>query len=122
MIRLITCLKRRDDISPEEFRRYWMDAAFDELIGRIVALTGAERYAKNLTLSVEANVLLMQERGLGEPFDGIIEFWWHDAAHFDELYNSEERKALMLDMQAYQTQFADLAASASFFTESRETS
>jgi hypothetical protein len=122
MIRLITCLKRRDDISPEEFRRFWMDAAFDELIGRIVALTGAERYAKNLTLSVEANVLLMQERGLGEPFDGIIEFWWHDAAHFDELYNSEERKALMLDMQAYQTQFADLAASASFFTESRETS
>jgi hypothetical protein len=122
MIRLITCLKRRDDISPEEFRRYWMDAAFDELIGRIVALTGAERYAKNLTLSVEANVLLMQERGLGEPFDGIIEFWWHDAAHFDELYNSEERKSLMLDMQAYQTQFADLAASASFFTESRETS
>jgi hypothetical protein len=122
MIRLITCLKRRDDISPEEFRRFWMDAAFDELIGRIVALTGAERYAKNLTLSVEANVLLMQERGLGEPFDGIIEFWWHDAAHFDELYNSEERKSLMLDMQAYQTQFADLAASASFFTESRETS
>ena len=46
MIRLITCLKRRDDVSPEEFRRHWQDAAFDELIGRIVALTGAERCAK----------------------------------------------------------------------------
>jgi hypothetical protein len=121
MIRLITCLKRRDDISPEEFRRLWTDAAFDELIARIVELTGAERCAKNLTLGVEANVLLMQERGLAEPFDGIIEFWWHDAAHFDELFNSEERKALMQEMRAYQSRFTDLSASASFFTESQET-
>ena len=121
MIRLITCLKRRGDVSAEDFRRYWQEAAFDELIGRIAALTGAERCAKNLTLGVEANTLLMQERGLGEPFDGIIEYWWHDAANFDELYNSEERKALMQEMQDYQGRFIDLAASASFFTESRET-
>ncbi len=121
MIRLITCLKRRDDVSPEEFRRHWQDAAFDELIGRIVALTGAERCAKNLTLSVAANSLLMQERGLAEPFDGIIEYWWHDAANFEALYNSGERKALMQEMQDYQVRFADLAASTSFFTESRET-
>ncbi|MGD8618132.1 MAG: EthD domain-containing protein [Gammaproteobacteria bacterium] len=121
MIRLITCLKRRDDVSAEDFRRHWQEAAFDDLIARIVALTGAERCAKNLTLSVAANTLLMQERGLAEPFDGIIEYWWHDAANFDELYNSEERKALMQEMQDYQGQFVDLTASAAFFTESRET-
>lgn len=121
MIRLITCLKRRDDISAEEFRRHWSDAAFDELIRRVMALTGAERCAKNLTLSVEANTLLMQERGLAEPFDGIIEHWWHDAANFEAMYNSEERKALMQEMQDYQGRFADLAASTSFFTESNET-
>ena len=121
MIRLITCLKRRDDVSAEDFRRHWQEAAFDDLIARIVALTGAERCAKNLTLSVAANTLLMQERGLAEPFDGIIEYWWHDAANFDELYNSEQRKALMQEMQDYQGRFVDLAASAAFFTESRET-
>ena len=88
---------------------------------RVVALTGAEQCAKNLTLDVEANVVLMQDRGLGEPFDGIIEYWWHDAAHFEDMYNSEERKALMREMQDYQSRFADLAASTSFFTESRET-
>jgi len=121
MIRLITCLKRRADISAEDFRRYWSDAAFDELIRRVMALTGAERCAKNLTLSVEANTLLMQERGLAEPFDGIIEYWWHDAANFEAMYNSEERKALMQEMQDYQGRFADLAASTSCFTESRET-
>ena len=121
MIRLISCLKRRDDVTAAEFRRYWTDAAFDELITRIVALTGAERCAKNLTLGVKANDLLMQERSLAEPFDGIIEFWWHDAAHFDELFNNEERKALMQEMRAYQRQFTDLSNSVSFFTESRGT-
>ena len=120
MIRLITCLKRRDDVSPDEFRRHWQDAAFDDLIARVTALTGAERCAKNLTLSVAANTLLMQERGLGEPFDGIVEYWWHDAANFDELFQSEERKALMREMQDYQARFVDMAASASFFTEVRE--
>jgi hypothetical protein len=121
MIRLITCLKRRDDVSPEVFRRYWQEAEFDELIARIVALTGVKRCAKNLTLGVEANTLLMQERGLGEPFDGIIEYWWHDAANFDALYNNQERKTLMQEMLDYQGRFVDLAASVSFFTESRET-
>jgi len=121
MIRLITCLKRRDDVSPEEFRRHWQDAAFDELIADIMKLTGAERCAKNLTLSVEANTLLMQERGLAEPFDGIIEYWWHDAANFEALYNSGERRKLMQALQDYQGRFADLAASSAFFTESRET-
>ena len=121
MIRLITCLKRRDDVSVEEFRRCWADTTFDELIARTVALTGAERCAKNLTLKVAANVVLMQERGLGEPFDGVIEYWWHDAAHFEDIYNSRERKALMQEMQDYQARFIDLAASTSFFTEIRET-
>jgi hypothetical protein len=121
MIRLITCLKRRDDVSAEEFRRHWQDATFDDLIARVTELTGAERCAKNLTLGVEANVLLMQERGLAEPFDGIIEYWWHDAAHFDDLFNSDERKTLMQEMQEYQGRFVDLATSTSFFTESRET-
>jgi len=120
MIRLITCLKRREDVSPEEFRRHWQDAEFDDLIRRTLDLTGAKRCAKNLTLSVAANTLLMQERGLAEPFDGIIEYWWHDAANFEDLYNSEERKTLMQEMQDYQGRFADLAASTSFFTEIRE--
>ena len=84
-------------------------------------LTGAERCAKNLTLSVEANTLLMQERGMAEPFDGIIEYWWHDAANFENLYTSEERKALMRELRDYQSRFTDLAASTSFFTESRDT-
>lgn len=118
MIRLITCLKRRADIGPGEFREFWQSPEFDALIDRVVALTGAELSAKNLTLTVAANQLLMQDRGLDEPFDGVMEYWWNDVAHFEAMYNDPNSKALMREMQDYQQQFADISASVSFFTES----
>ena len=118
MIRLITCLKRRADIDPSEFREFWNAPEFDQLIERVVALSGAELYAKNLTLTVSANQLLMQDRGLGEPFDGVLEYWWHDAAHFEAMYNGQDSKALMREMLEYQQRFSDMPASVSFFTES----
>ena len=118
MIRLITCLKRRAEIGPGEFREYWQAPEFDALIERVVAHTGAEHFAKNLTLTIAANQLLMHDRGLGEPFDGVLEYWWHDAAHFETLYNDANSKALMREMQDYQQQFADISTSVSFFTES----
>jgi hypothetical protein len=113
MIRLLTCLKRRPDVSLEEFREYWHDERFDALIGQF-----AERYAKNLTLTVEANQLMMQDRGLAEPFDGILEYWWHDAHNFEAMYNSERRQILTVDMQDFQANFVDFHSSVSFFTES----
>ena len=118
MIRLITCLKRRADIDPGKFREFWHAPGFDELIGQLVELSGAERFAKNLTLSVSANQMMMQDRGLDEPFDGVLEYWWHDAAHFETMYNDPKSQALMGEMQDYQRQFADISASVSFFTES----
>lgn len=118
MIRLITCLKRRADIEPSEFREFWNAPAFEQLIERVVALSGAQRYARNLTLGVGANQLLMQDRGLGEPFDGVLEYWWHDAAHFEAMYNDPDSKALMQAMLEYQQRFSDMSASVSFFTES----
>ncbi|MGD2055637.1 MAG: EthD domain-containing protein [Gammaproteobacteria bacterium] len=118
MIRLLTCLKRRPDVSLEEFREYWHDERFDALIGQFAEFTRAERYAKNLTLTVEANQLMMQDRGLAEPFDGILEYWWHDAHNFEAMYNSERRQILTVDMQDFQANFVDFHSSVSFFTES----
>ena len=118
MIRLITCLKKRADISPGKFREFWNAPEFEKLIERVVAHTGAELSARNLTLTVTANQLLMQDRGLDEPFDGVLEYWWNDAAHFDTMYNDPDSKTLMGEMQEYQREFADISASVSFFTES----
>jgi len=117
MIRFIHCVKRRDDVPQETFRRYWTDEAFDRLIQRMAALHGASKVSRNLTLQVDANKRIMEERGSDEPYDGIIEYWWDSASQLMEIYNSEESRKLRAEMMNYQSRFVDFSASSAFFTE-----
>jgi hypothetical protein len=117
MIRLITCVKKRDDVSPEQFRRYWRDPRFSDLVERMQALFGAKRSAMNVTLDVEANVRLQELRGTREPYDGVLEYWWDHAGAVLETAETAEAKALMEEMKAYQQQFIDFGASTAFFTD-----
>lgn len=117
MIRFINCMKRRPELTADQFRRYWNDPQFLALIERVAALTGATRYARNATLTVEANLLVQQTRGTRDPYDGVLEYWWDSAAHLIERANSPEGQALTQEMLAYQKQFVDLGASTAFFTE-----
>jgi hypothetical protein len=117
MIRFINCMKRRPEMSVEQFRQFWNSAEFDNLIRQNVALSGAKRYSKNATLVVEANTLIRERRGSSEPFDGVLEYWWDNAAHLTEMLNSPQYQALIQKMLTYQQQFIDVANSSGFFTE-----
>ena len=117
MIRYINCVKRRPDISIEQFRQYWNSNEFADLINQVVALSGAKRFSKSATLVVEANTLLQQQRGSADPFDGVLEYWWDKAAHLDTLFDKPEVTDLMQRMLDYQRQFIDFSHSSIFFTE-----
>jgi len=39
MIRLVTCIKRKEGISPKKFREYWNDPQFDILFERLFTLS-----------------------------------------------------------------------------------
>ncbi len=119
MIRFINCIKKRDDISIEDFRIYWHSQEFENLLQRVIDITKANHFAKNLTLDVDANVMIQEDRGGGEPFDGIIEYWWDKGSELMNLYNTDEAKQVRQQMIEYQRQFIDLAASSAFFTESQ---
>jgi hypothetical protein len=117
MIRFISCIKRRDDISLEEFRRHWESGTFGEIQGRMAAALGASRYARSVTLVVEANRLILEERGLAEPFDGIIEYWWDSARDVMRLAESPEGQSARNAMLEFQRQFVDFTQSRAFFTD-----
>lgn len=117
MIRFINCLRRRPDQSIEQFRQQFDDPKLGALMERTAALTGALRYAKHATLNVQANDLVREQRGTSAPFDGVLEYWWDNAAHLLERVNSPEGRALTQEMLAYQKQFVDLSGSSAFFTE-----
>lgn len=90
MIRFINCVKRRDDVDIGEFRRYWRDPRFEVLQGRLARALGACRYQRSLTLVVEANESIRAQRGLAEPFDGTIEYWWEQARDVMRRSETEE--------------------------------
>ncbi len=117
MIRFIHCIKRRPELTVEDFRQYWNGAEFTGLVDRLGLALGAMRVETNLALMVEANVELMEERGSREPFDAVLEVWWDNARRLMELRESPQVAALFKEIEDYQRQFVDFTSSRRFFTE-----
>jgi hypothetical protein len=71
----------------------------------------------SLTLQVEADLRLMEDRRSGEPFDGIIEYWWKDAANLIDICDLPEGQRLKGEMLEFQSALIDQGASSAFFVE-----
>ncbi|MBM3683023.1 MAG: EthD family reductase [Actinobacteria bacterium] len=76
MIKLTFCLRRRPDLSVEEFHRYWKDV-HGPLVAERAAALGVRRYQQVHTLDVAGLHEALQARngGAPAPFDGIAEIW-----------------------------------------------
>ena len=117
MIRLVHCVKRRPELSVAEFRKYWKSREFADLLERLAAITGAHRVARNLTLLIEMNLRLMEDRGSEEPYVAIFEMWWTNAQEFSDKLDSPELQQAFQEMEEFQRRFVDFNASRRFFTE-----
>jgi hypothetical protein len=110
-------MKRRPELSVAEFREYWNSQEFTDLLDKMTSILEPVSVKRNLTLNVEINAMLMEERGSEEPYDGILEVWIESAADLQKLQNSEEGDQVLKDMETYQKQFVDFTTSKRFFTE-----
>jgi hypothetical protein len=117
MIRLITCIKRKKDISPKKFREYWNDPQFEVLLDKLVTLLEPFRISRKLTLQVSANVRIMQARKSLQPYDAIIEWWFESATQLAPFLATPEARAGLKELMKYERQFVDFEQSPSFFTE-----
>jgi len=118
MIRYINCIRKNADISLEEFREYWCGPEYKELLDKVASYYQATRYSRNLTLKVGMADRLISDRGLGEPYDGTIEFYWENAQPLSALYDSPQAQTLAEQINKFQSVFIDLSRSTAFFTES----
>ncbi len=117
MIRFVHCVRRRPNLTIDEFRRFWNSHEFGELLEELRRLTGASRVQRSSTLVIDMNVELMQERGSAEPFDALLEVWLENARSLDKRLESPELSRLLNELETYQSQFIDFTASRRFFTE-----
>lgn len=117
MIRFVHCVKALPGLSAVDFRRHFHSNELSALMDQIALLTQATEFKLSLTLQIEANLGLMQQRGGAEPYDALIEIWWENGHDLMQLAETAEFQALSDQMEAYQHQFVDFARSSRFFVE-----
>ena len=112
MIKLTFCLRRRADLSPEEFTRYWRDE-HGPLVRERAAVLGVRKYQQVHTLDESELHEALQRRngGAPAPFDGIAEVWVDDVEAFRGGTGTPEGRQAARELLEDEARFIDLAAS-----------
>ena len=77
MIKLSFAVRRRADVEPDEFHRYWRDE-HGPLVRSFQETLGIRRYVQLHRVETPFNDALQASRNALEPFDGVAELWWDD--------------------------------------------
>ncbi len=107
MIKLTFCLRRRPDLSVEEFHRYWKDV-HGPLVAERAAALGIRRYQQVHTLDVGGLHQALQARngGAPAPYDGIAEIWIDSLEDFTA--GSPEARRAAAELLEDERRFIDL--------------
>lgn len=113
MIKFIQCVRRKPEISIQDFRRYWkryQDKATE--LARAVNATGLNFCT---TLAVDQNTEVMLMRGTAEPYDGVAEMRISNAPRLMEKLADGPARDIWEEVKSLQTAFMDLDRSSFFF-------
>ena len=116
MIKLVYCLRKRADLSGEEFRLYWLEQ-HAPLVRRCAQAIRARRYVQSHTIAPELNEMFRQSRGLEPGYDGITEVWWDDLDALQAGMSTAEGQAAQRSLLEDESRFIDLRQSRAFITE-----
>lgn len=109
MIKLTFCLRRRPDLSLEEFHRYWREE-HGPLVADRAAVLGIRRYQQVHTLDESQLHAALQDRngGAPPPFDGIAEVWVDDVEAFRSGSGTPEAAQAARELLEDEASFIDL--------------
>jgi uncharacterized protein (TIGR02118 family) len=116
MVKLIFCLRRRPDMSVEEFHRYWRDD-HAPLVTRHAATLGIRRYVQLHTVPGPVNAMLAASRGGPEAYDGVAELWFDSAESLASSAATDEGMAAAAELAHDEERFIDHARSPLFVAD-----
>jgi uncharacterized protein (TIGR02118 family) len=116
MIKLVFVLRRREDLSAEEFHRYWLEE-HGPLARELLEPLGVRRYVQSHTLDTDLNAALAATRGTMEAYDGLAEVWWDSLDVLLEVSRSEEGQRANETLTDDEAKFIDFERSSFFMTE-----
>ena len=74
-VKMVVTVKRRKDLSHEQFLSYWCNQHAD-LVRILQADLRLKRYIQSPNIFSSATAEFAAARGCAEPCDGIAELWW----------------------------------------------
>jgi uncharacterized protein (TIGR02118 family) len=116
MIKLVYMLRRRGDLSREEFQRYWRED-HAPLVRSHAEVLGIRRYVQLHTLADELHAPLRASRGAPEAYDGVAELWFDTVEAVGAGVATPEGQAAALTLFEDERQFIDHAASPVWLAE-----
>ena len=110
MIKLSFCLRRLPGMSREAFQEYWL-GTHGPLVRSHAKTLAIRRYVQQHTLESPLAAALAASRGGPEPFDGIAELWWDDAASLERVLADPAGRAASEELLEDEKKFIDLPRS-----------
>jgi len=119
MIKLVYCLRKRDDIDSDSFYRYWLEE-HGPLVKSVAAVIGASHYVQSHTILPELNELMIESRGLQAPYDGVTEVWWETMSALEQGMSSPRGVEAQGKLIEDESRFIDFSRSRVFMTEEHQ--
>ncbi len=119
MIKLSFGVRRRGDIDPDEFHRYWRDE-HGPLVRSFRETLRIRRYVQLHRIETPFNDALRASRDALEPFDGVAELWWDDLDALTAGASSPEGIAASRALLEDERRFIDLPRSSLWLGEEVE--
>ena len=116
MIKVVMAIRRRADVPPEEFHRYWREE-HGPLARRLLEPLNLRRYVQTHTLDADVNAQLAATRGTFEAFDGVAELWWDSLDDMLAAFGSEDGQHANTALAEDEARFIDLERSSLFLAE-----
>lgn len=118
MIKLVYCLKRRPELTREQFQDYWLNT-HAPLVKRHAETLRIRRYVQVHSTSDPMNAAIQAGRGTPAEYDGVAELWF-DSIESIGADQSPEAQAAGRDLLEDEGKFIDLANSPVWFAEEHQ--
>ena len=111
MIKLVFNLRRREDMTREEFQRYWREQ-HAPLVRRHADALRIRRYVQVHARDTDLDEAIAGPRG-SEPrvYDGVAELWWDSLEELVAAFSSDAGQAAGRELLEDEQRFIDLPRS-----------
>lgn len=118
MITIVFCVRKRPDMSMEEFRRFWWEE-HGPFVKERAAILNMKRYVQMPRLLQEGFESVATARGAPEPYDGIAQVSWESLDDLKATFTDPAARRAARELLEDERRFIDFTRSPIFFTEEK---